>query len=81
MKLYYIERNNDYTWDEYDSAVVAADSDVDAGRTCPCGEETCDKMSGPPDHWVKPELVVVWYIGTAEPGVEAGVVCSSFNAG
>jgi len=77
MYLYLIfqDRNNNY--DTYDSAVVAAESLHDAQMTHPGGSDYIDDDYS----WCNPEYVGVEYLGVAKEGAQAGVICSSFNAG
>lgn len=85
MKLWLIsqETNNDY--DTYDSAVVAAEDEASAKLTHPSESEREWKDSGPIDRdygtWTSKENVQCKYIGEAAAGIEAGVICASFNAG
>jgi hypothetical protein len=72
MKLFKISQNVNNEYDTYDSAVVAAKSESDAASIVP------DSYS---DSWCDPEDVKVEYIGEARPGIEAGVIVASFNAG
>lgn len=83
MKLYLIDRKDNVGWDEYDSAVVAAESP----------EQALSFITNDPSgwthggYWVKDEHfynqpnVSIKLIGTAEPEIEAGFVVASFNAG
>tara|TARA_R110002153_G_scaffold6381_4_gene29069 strand:+ start:484 stop:729 length:246 start_codon:yes stop_codon:yes gene_type:complete len=81
MNIYLIERGFFAAgWDEYLSAVVIAESEMDARRTHPSkcisdwdGTETSD--------WVDCNDVVVSVLGMAHGRQEAGVVCSDYNAG
>lgn len=80
MKLWLIQRTDRVGWDEYDSAVVAADDEVSARSINPdgSGRKWGDRYSS----WCKsPELVDVTLLGTAKRGTEAGVILASFNAG
>jgi len=79
VNLYLISQsvNNDY--DTYDSAVVAAETELAARATHPNGDDD------PPPYlvgcWAQPEDVKVTLVGVAVEGTEAGVICASFNAG
>jgi hypothetical protein len=75
MNLYLISRKEDWDYNNYDSAVVAAATEEDARKIHPSGG------SWDAGNWAsKPELVDVEFIGTAHDEVE-GVILSSFNAG
>jgi len=77
MKLYLISQDINGDYDTYDSAVVAAETEEAARSTPPDGETGMNE-----DEWVSlPDLVECKYIGEAKPGMEAGVVCASYNAG
>lgn len=80
MKLWKISRPGICGYDEYDSAVVAAENEQAARETslAGCGRED---LPGIWDSWIPKEEVVVELIGTAKPGTKPGVVCASFNAG
>ena len=72
MKLYFVSQieNNDY--DTYDSFLVVAASQEEARNTHP----------GNASAWASsPDKVEVRYMGEAAPGMKAGIVCASFNAG
>ncbi len=62
----------------YDSCVVAAPDEETARNTHPGGYPSYPL---PYRTWPRPEHVTVTLIGTADPSVRPGVVCSSFNAG
>ena len=87
MKLYLIHQREDYSYDTYDSAVVAAKSEADARLIHPGGSGYIyvvdrKQWSLNDDTWVDPVDVKVNYIGTAKPGTVAGtVICASFFAG
>lgn len=76
MNLYLIERTDKIGWDEYDSAVVCAESLEDAKKINPC--EYAEKQG---KQWVDPQHITGVLIGTADPSITRGVVCASFNAG
>lgn len=79
MKLWLLSRDfggYDY-YDKYDSCVVASETEDDARTVNPSGNE----YPWPHDAWVKPGQVQVKYIGEAAPGIERGVIVSSYNAG
>jgi hypothetical protein len=75
MKLYLIYRTDEYGYDEYDEAVVCAESEEEARNIHP--REGCSSLEG----WIEPKDVKVSYLGEAEKGWEKGVICASFNAG
>jgi len=80
LRLYKIwqDENNDY--DTYDSAVVVA-ADEDAARgTHPYNYGTMDPLKFG-DLWAPIEKIKVQFLGPAAPGIEAGVIVASFNAG
>ena len=97
MKLFHISQSANGGYDTYDSAVVAALTADHARHMNPGGfyEWSFEKQgwlfiyhdgrkeleeSG--DHtWAMPDDVTVKLIGEAAPGVEAGIICASFNAG
>lgn len=75
-------------YDTYDSFVCAAASADDARRTHPSGGYSWDdtRRSWSPNPWsdewdASIDTVTVILIGEAVPGVEAGVICASYNAG
>lgn len=74
MKLWLISRIGQTSYDEYESAVVAAKDEAAARATHPSNYPDSDT-------WVPPGQVRVEYIGQARRGMPAGVVCASFNAG
>lgn len=81
MNLYLIERPDDNPagYDDYDSAVVCANSEDEARMIHPRGTDW-DGKAGEWDSWVGSETVRVTLIGVATAPVK-GVVCASFNAG
>jgi len=84
MNLYLLTRTDHGGYDTYDSAVVCAESEEHARDTHPDGRGRISEREEPnPNYgtWVAPETVNVELIGHAAPLLEAGVVCSSFNAG
>lgn len=81
MNLYLISQDVNRSYDTYDSAVVAAESEEAARMTRPDSDPWPE---GDKRDWTwakKPENVKVKLIGTAADGIPAGVVCASFNAG
>lgn len=87
MKLWLILQDVNNGYDTYDSAVVCAETEDAARMTHPSylalvWEKRCWMRDGyEDDSWAPPSEVKVRYIGEAAPGVTAGVVCASFNAG
>jgi len=77
MKLWRISQDENQNYDTYDSAIVAAETADEARAICPGGEwdETWSGWCSSPDE------VDVEVIGEAAPGVSAGVILASFNAG
>lgn len=79
MNLYLISQDANRGYDSYDSAVVAAASEEEARNTHPSDEwPTAGRTNW---DWTDAANVKVKLIGTAAEGIEAGVVCASFNAG
>ena len=80
MNLYLITQDTCRGYDTYDSAVVAAESELEAKRIYPAtgGElpegNTYDWCSSPEDVEAK-------FIGIAGIDIERGVILASFNAG
>lgn len=93
MNLYLLERSTAIDYDEFDRAIVAAETEDAARHMHPNGFAVWE--GGPtwigrrPDGstwqvsetWVDPASVRVRHIGTALPGQNAGVLLASFNAG
>ena len=78
MNLYLLTQTTFRGYDTYNSCVVAALDEETARNTHPGGYVN-DRI--PSRTWPAPEFVTVTLIGTADPSVRPGVVCSSFNAG
>ncbi len=97
MKLFLISQSVNDGYDTYDSAIVCAKDEEHAKRTDPSGYYEIDEGGNfwftyadgrkvnegteAPGNWCTMENVEVEYIGEAKEGSEAGVICSSFNAG
>lgn len=82
MNLYRIVRTDDYSWDSYDSAVVAAETVDEARDVHP--DEDAPRLSVPGPRsstWTTSEFIRVEYLGRARRGTKAGVIVASFNAG
>lgn len=73
MNPYLISQTVNQRYDTYDSAIVAATDEETAKGIHP--------GSGCTWTWCEPHQVKVKLIGSAAPGVDAGVVLASFNAG
>lgn len=97
MNIYLITAKNHGGYDTYDSAVVVAESEDAARVTCPSdyyrwidgqwhfvfddGRSEPDWRRDWPNNPLDSGVIDVQLLGAAAPGLEAGVVCSSFNAG
>ena len=84
MKLYLISQTENGHYDTFDSAVVCADDEETARNIHPrTGEPvTSEQWADLYSCWCSSPLeVAVKYLGEAAEGVEAGIVCASFNAG
>jgi hypothetical protein len=80
MNLYKISQTVNDSYDSYDSAVIAAETEEEARRIHPTGElqgVEWDKWHT----WAKLDQIKVELIGTAAPGIAKGVIVASFNAG
>jgi hypothetical protein len=75
MNLYLISQVVNQDYDTFDAAVVCAESEQDARLIHPEGPDGWESM------WAPVDKVEVKFLGSADPSVEAGVVCASFNAG
>ena len=80
LGIWLIERTDEYGYDEYDSAVVYAETDDEAREMHPNGYGVIDPEETY-SSWTTLEHVKVTRIGTAWDGAMKGVVCASFNAG
>lgn len=79
MNLYLLTRRGglpEHSWDEWISAVVAAETPEDAVTIHPGGS-----LYVPGESWVPVEEVEATIIGVAVAGTERGVVHNSYNAG
>jgi len=83
MKLFLVSRTDEHDYDEFDSFVIACETEDEA--------KTADPFNGEPfnwgghwsitDHWCDSiDKVMVQYLGEADNSVKQGIVCSSFNA-
>ena len=79
MKLYLIERTDDVEYDEYDSAVVAAESSLAARKVHPDARPGAAWTDGPRfPEWASPASLCVTYLGVAKPHTKRGVVLASY---
>ena len=85
MKLFRISQTQNDGWDTYDSAIVAAMTEVEASKINPSeyGENWQD---GKENNWqerdgwaLSPDAVLVEYLGEAKEGTLSGVILASFN--
>jgi hypothetical protein len=84
MKLYKISQYENVSYDTYDSAVVCAPDEETARNMDPSPREKGKPMEwgGKQYTWCdSPEQVYVEYLGVADPELEQGIVCASYNAG
>lgn len=91
LSIYYVEGTM-RGYDTYDSFVCVAESEEEARRTYPNGNDDYT-WSDARERWESTggwsfhawdahiSTVSARLIGTAAPGVEVGVICASFNAG
>lgn len=75
MELYLLSRIDEVDYDEYDSAVVAAESEEES-KNIEVGHIGQYHSS-----WTTPDNIKVELIGTAREGTKAGVILTSYNAG
>jgi len=82
LYLYLLSQDQYNGYDTYDSCVVCA-ADPDAARLIhPAQDSTYQPKNWAASGWANaPEQINCKLIGTAEPGMEPGVICASFNAG
>ena len=84
MKLYLISQDENQNYDTYDSAVVAAENEKMAAYMNPTSGKPMKKEDWEYKYssWAHDlKDVKVKYLGEATVGIEAGVICASFNAG
>lgn len=84
MKLWKISQTVNESYDTYDSAVIAAETEEEARMTHPgfwwqFGKKW-DGKEKKYGSWCNASEVTVEYIGEAAPEIKAGVIVSSFNA-
>lgn len=95
MKLFYVERTDNWGWDEYDSCVVAAECEADAEiiinhnlyelvgdkvRDFCCLSTGKTYISDDSQEYCDRGKHTITYIGESVL-TEPSIVCSSFNAG
>lgn len=80
MKLWEIWQDVNTGYDVYDSAVVAAETELAARMTHPNRAPWDGKVSGYKE-WCASEDVQIRYLGEAAPGIEAGVIVAAFTGG
>ncbi len=78
MKLWLLTRTDHWSYDDYDSAVVAAETEDAAKRVQISAYSSEDE---PYYCWTTPEHINAICIGDAVPETEAGAILGSFNAG
>ena len=80
MNLYKISQDENDGYDNYDSAVVAAESEEEAIKIHPGSGRLYPDWDS--ENWVNDlDLVSVKLIGTAVEGTKPGVILASYNAG
>ena len=89
--LYRISQDTNQDWDTWDSAVVCAESYVQARHMHPSGvsahipenwhEDDRCVAEHPCFSWAHPSDVEVTWLGGASSEIPIGVICASFNAG
>jgi len=83
MNLYLVSRDEPIGYDEFDSMLVAAESEDDARSIHPYGLEYSGDFWNA-SNWVHRESVEglnVEKIGVADEGIKRKVIIASFNAG
>lgn len=81
MNLYLISRNEAIGYDEYDSAIVAAESPEDAITIHPDRQKASVPQAGDHSWAYNVKNIEVTLIGQATPKTKRGVILASFNAG
>jgi hypothetical protein len=81
MKLWLISQDKNGGYDSYDSAVVAADTILEARNMNPSDGAAMDWSKCHYAWCGSPDDVTVEEIGEAGEWVKQGVICASFNAG
>ena len=90
MKLWMISQNENDDYDTFDSAVVAAETEADARHMSPADiwmspghiRSDAEREDNKRCYWTSNvDAVTVRLLGEAAPGMEAEIICASFNAG
>jgi len=93
MNIYLVKRTDNVGYDDFDSFIVAAKTELEALRTHPqdswssSGKKIWNSESGnwgedPCGTWVDSlHELVIKYLGEGREDLEAGVILASFNAG
>ena len=86
MKLWLISHSQPTSWyDQYKKAVVAAPTREEAALMHPNGysryepSESDDWPSGWASWCARAKFVQVQYLGDAQPGIRAGVICAEYQ--
>jgi len=80
MNLWKISQTVNTSWDTFDSAVVAAETEDEAVRMHP-GDGDISEDKGFETWTTKPVDVTCVYLGIAKDNTPKGVICASYNAG
>jgi len=81
MNIYLISQPvNKVAWDNYDSAVVCAPDEYTARRIDPLGKKELIEWRERKDYWCAPVNLKCKLIGQADPSMQQGVVCASYNS-
>ena len=82
MKLWHISQTVNNSYDTYDAAIVAAETEGEARAIHPSGHNDGWEEDGSrPWNWALPAEVTATYIGESADGTQPGVILASFNAG
>jgi hypothetical protein len=82
MKLWKISQVVNNTWDTFDSAVVAAETEKDARLTNPDTQCEWNGIAGRWSSWCDAKDVTVEYLGETDRVIpNKTVIVASFNAG
>lgn len=84
MKLWFLSQDINNRYDTFDNCVVAAETEEEAKKVHPSGDQSGWENRKWYPCWAEkePEAVSAVCIGEAAEGIEAGtVICSSFNGG
>jgi len=80
MNLYRISRDSAAGWDEYRSAIVAAETPEGACTIHPDGRGDIQREPSY-DSWVPLQYVTATLIGKAAPHIKRGVILADYKAG